>query len=444
MIRATLRCGALALLVGACASIPGGTPAPRGADTVRPPESAARHCPDTTALPGTSDSTSRFAFRVVCGIRYGVSIHSPAQIPMEVQISVEVSDTAAKRPTGIPFASCPLALRVYRSPDRSGAPAWHSERLSECPSAVVSTPRSEFAAFRHPAWRILGDTLPEGPYYFTVVLRLGQDTLEFRPTGEFSSIPLVADTLPPTWSRETLQYRVDTRVERIAPRELRSAVTLINTGSRYVAVDYGGCRLKLRAYRTPARTGRPVWISELRRPPHPNSIYACDYAGAQDLIAPGQAISPEALQIRVPFYEIVADSLPTGMYYFTAVLDFRIPSTDPRTRRPQQDTVRLPAGEAWLTAEPDPVPSERRTGIPAAPGRNRSFSDISQPSAPDAHAQQSGERTRDHRWCRSPVHGLLRQPEPRRCTCARGALPGLGTMRRVPAGRQLSHMTETP
>jgi hypothetical protein len=300
-----------------------------------------------------------FGRRTVCGVRYGVHTLAAMQIPMRVQISVDAIDAVTDRRIEIPFAACPVVLRLYSTADRSGAPAWNSEALAECPFTAVPSHVPNHFAYLYQVSRILGDSLPEGRYYFTTVLRLGRDTLEFNPTDEYASSRLVRDTLPPIRSRETLQYRVNTRVEGIAPRELHAAVTMINMGTRYVRVEYSDCALQLRAYRSPARSGRPVWISERRRPPGFTSGYACALNLLHKEIAPGQEISPEEFQIQVPFHEILADSLPQGQYYFTSLLEFVSRSVDPRTRRPHRDTLQVPAGEAWLTAAPDPIPGER-------------------------------------------------------------------------------------
>jgi hypothetical protein len=66
-------------------------------------------------------------------------------------------------------------------------------------------------------------------------------------------------------------------------------------------------------------------------------------------VTPGEIISPREFSARIPFYEILGDSLPDGRYYFTAELSFQL----------GHSKLSLPAGEAYLTSAIDPLPSER-------------------------------------------------------------------------------------
>jgi len=255
----------------------------------------------------------------------------------------------------VPFAdvSCPLELRAYRTGARSGAPAWDSERLRRggCPFDAPHGPQPSSLHFEIPVSRILGDSLPDGEYHLATALRFPGETLEFPGRSAF----LTRDTLPPVSDISGLRYRVETRVEPGSPRELRTVVTVTNSGPRRVSLEFGACTLLLRAYRTPARTGRPVWYSERARPRWAGKDdfgYACPMYLAHRVLAPGESVSPKEFQARVPVPEILGDSLPEGRYSFTAQLGFAGAN--------RADTVRLPAGEADLTPRPDPLPREAR------------------------------------------------------------------------------------
>ena len=84
--------------------------------------------------------------------------------------------------------SCPVVLRVFRDPARSGAPAWDADRLDRCAPEIALLRRiqpgdsiQEF--FDAHEEEILGDSLPAGRYYLSAALRDGGIIREI-PTGE--------------------------------------------------------------------------------------------------------------------------------------------------------------------------------------------------------------------------------------------------------------------
>jgi hypothetical protein len=309
-------------------------------------------------------------------VRLWAGVHAMPSTPMALMFTIGAHDV--RDPNEILPDTCIVGLAAYRDSAAGAAPAWRlrdGEALA-CTGSVDawSPPRG-----RHlPVTEVLGDSLPPGPYRFTILAEVRGDTFQ----AEAGRIFLTPDTLPPTRDRSALRHTVETRVEDVAPRHLVTRVTATNTGSRRVEVQFGDCALRLRAYRTPARTGRPVWRSELRRPPYDRDEdgfgYACLAYLAGAVVAPGETIAPNEFTARIPFPEILGDSLPDGRYWFAADLDLL-------AERPagglDRDSVRLAAGEAELASRIDPLPAERTvagvrwraatTRVPGEPGKLR-------------------------------------------------------------------------
>lgn len=84
--------------------------------------------------------------------------------------------------------SCPVVLRAYGDPARSGTPAWDADRLDRCAPEIVLLRRilpgdsiQEF--FDTHEEEILGDSLPPGRYFLSAALREGGKLREV-PTAE--------------------------------------------------------------------------------------------------------------------------------------------------------------------------------------------------------------------------------------------------------------------
>jgi hypothetical protein len=130
---------------------------------------------------------------------------------------------------------------------------------------------------------------------------------------------------------------------RVRGDTLVAQATVINTGTLPAHVEFGECSLRLRAYRTPARTGEPVWRSEWRGE-------ACILVLYSSLIAPGDSLS-RPLRFRASVAQVLGDSLPDGRYHFAAVLELNSGAMP-----------EVPAGDALLSARRRPLPSERVVG----------------------------------------------------------------------------------
>jgi hypothetical protein len=187
------------------------------------------------------------------------------------------------------------------------------------------------------AWHILSDSTPPGRYYFTALLRLPDQTLEL-PAGDVELTP----------RQEGLTYGATSRLAWGWPAQLESKATVTNPTRRPIHIEFGACALQIRAYRTPERSGSPVWYSERRQPADGSGSYGCPAYLAMHTLAPGESFSPPEFKERIPIREILADSLPNGRYFFTGRLELN-----------SLPTAEFKIGEAALTMRRPPLPKTR-------------------------------------------------------------------------------------
>ncbi|HET6341224.1 MAG TPA: hypothetical protein VFG78_03480, partial [Gemmatimonadota bacterium] len=225
-------------------------------------------------------------------------------------------------PVRVPVLGCTVLLRV-RAPD--GRVVWGEDRGDwECfqePYEVdVGPGESRSIEGQRDTWSILGDSLPEGPYGFTVLLQLPDRTLELEAgSGELTS------------GLEDVAHEIATVVEG-DPAQLRTTVTVTNIGESTVRLEYGCGTVRLLAFRSADRSGRPAWDSFKRF----GDDFACPAYLAFHLLEPGESFVAGEFRYVVPVREVLGDSLPEGRYFFG--VDFRV----------NFRTARFPAGEATL------------------------------------------------------------------------------------------------
>lgn len=277
---------------------------------------------------------------------------------MRVQLRAFARDTLpAREGPDLPLAACPFVLRLHRDPERRLQVAWRSDRAAgdqACPRLWRHTPSDASAQWEVP--EMLGDSLDAGTYHFSYAIRLeGRAPLQFSAGSAY----LTADRRPPSRDLSVLRMSAHSEVVGQAPRMLRTTVTLRNTGTHPVQFEHGACTPDLRLYRTAERSGQPVWRSELRKPPGApaNSFgYACPAVLHGRVLAPGDTAQFTPM---IPLAEVLADSLPAGLYYATAELTL-LNDEQPVSR---WGTVhRLDAGHVDLPRAPDPLPSARTIG----------------------------------------------------------------------------------
>ena len=130
------------------------------------------------------------------GLAFAVSTAVTGARNDTLRAHVTITDTTSQ-PWRLEYGACALALFAYRTPTRTGPPAWNSTQRRTaggldymCPlylrvgileAGETSSPRELNAAY--PLTEILGDSLPNGRYYFTAHVRMNWRTKEL-PAGD--------------------------------------------------------------------------------------------------------------------------------------------------------------------------------------------------------------------------------------------------------------------
>lgn len=113
----------------------------------------------------------------------------------------------SNRTVSVLWIGCPFEIRAYRTADRSGVPAWDTERFasactnrSKRPLAPGDTAPTGGFFKTIPMPHILGDSLPEGRYYFSL-----NPPLEMNPEA-------TGPPLPPERRKPGYRYSPDMRI----------------------------------------------------------------------------------------------------------------------------------------------------------------------------------------------------------------------------------------
>lgn len=128
------------------------------------------------------------------GLTYRVRSVGGGKDRAHVRLAIQLINRTDRR-VRLEYGACPLQLLVHKNADRARPAAWNSAKqldetaqLPVCPLYLKlselgpgETHRPEFRAAFSVAG-ILGDSLPEGKYYFTAQLVVGGDTVDF-PAG---------------------------------------------------------------------------------------------------------------------------------------------------------------------------------------------------------------------------------------------------------------------
>ncbi|MCU1292339.1 MAG: hypothetical protein JWP08_1189 [Bryobacterales bacterium] len=146
-----------------------------------------------------------------------------------------------------------------------------------------------------------------------------------------------------------LEYHATSSVEGVAPTSLVTSVIVTNRTAAPIELQYGDRPLELRAYRSADTSGQPVWRSELSGPPFMKKGWqgVTSLMLYERILAPGQSIGAPAFGAKIPTYEILADSLPDGRYYFTAQLELN------------NQKFTFDAGSAVISSKQQPLPTSR-------------------------------------------------------------------------------------
>ena len=233
--------------------------------------------------------------------------------PPQVQATVTLTNESGES-RQLPVKGCTVLLRAYKSSARSGAPAFFEAgapgwQCAQDPTAIDLGPgASKKVSTAVDVYEILDDSNPEGHYYFSVLFRRRDHSLEL-PAGDAQL----------TYGLGALRYRGDVRLVDDG-RMLDVEVVAANIGRRPVHVEYGACAMRLRVYRSPSRSGEPVWDSGRRPNPDPRTgvTIACPLYSVATTLAPGDSLTPREFAESIPVSTVLGDSLPSGRYYFSA------------------------------------------------------------------------------------------------------------------------------
>jgi hypothetical protein len=232
---------------------------------------------------------------------------------------------AGSEPVALRYGDCALLLRAWRSPDPRGEPAWRSERRGPfrtglrdvCGSLTRydtlapgdSLPRP--LGLRVPLLDVLGDSLPDGRYWFTGVLQLNAGDSPPFPAGDV----VLAVPRPPLdawWITPDVDFRAETRVSEGV---VTAAVTgrMLVPGGRELRMSEA-CPVVLYAYRTreereaAPRGAVPVWASHRDCPP----------GEVRHTLQRGES---RTWQVRAPVRDLLGDALPPGRYFFAVAVN---------------------------------------------------------------------------------------------------------------------------
>ena len=296
-------------------------------DTIRPSGRMPKGIPDPPALHLGSDTIIVIGVTPFPPYSLPPSRVAPGQPPstgMRLSVNVYARDTSSRElhMLRVAYAECPVELRVFRTPERRGRPAWSSRSARDtlaCP-ALNDHDGNGFETV-WPASGILGDSLPPARYFFNVAVRLADGRVRMSRSD---SAYLTADPSPPTRDLSAVRFTASTAVTGLGPRVLRTRVVGTNISRRLVELDYGSCALSVSMFSVSKPSVAPVWRSDQRGPRRRpsdtfsrNAGYACTAELRIRILAPGDS---DIFTLSVPLAEILADSLPFGRYRVVANL----------------------------------------------------------------------------------------------------------------------------
>lgn len=130
------------------------------------------------------------ATRVVDGISYEATSEVVAPDPLTLEFGLTITnERGASVEIGL-GGGCPYLPRAYRDPDRSPPPTWDAGSAWDCAGSlrIVEIPPGEHRRFSSTvaSSEILADSLPDGRYFFSMVVDVTHDVL----TDQESSLRL--------------------------------------------------------------------------------------------------------------------------------------------------------------------------------------------------------------------------------------------------------------
>jgi len=241
----------------------------------------------------------------------------------------------------------PLELQFFRSPDRSGPPAWSSLRLpsNPCRSEDGDSPVDSATVIvcGFPGPTTLGDSLPPATYYFRTLLRLQHRTIVFSEGDAFLSPDSLSALSSADALRRSLRYDFDVGIDSLFPYWpnqapwLKASLRVTNISQRSIRIAHGECAVQLRVHRGADNLETPVWNQWLP--------YGCPDLTVIRTIFPGEAYSPRYYPVHTSVPGILSDWLPNGRYYVDGI--FRIGWVDEKWSE-HYERIRLPGATLLL------------------------------------------------------------------------------------------------
>lgn len=123
------------------------------------------------------------ADRTVAGVVYHADLLVMESFPVQLRSIVTAENSTGDTVTIEVPDGCTVLLRAYRDESRSGSPAWDQAGSAMCTMALRRTTLApgesrEFGSVTVGAGEILGDSLPDGRYYLSAVIRPNGQTVE--------------------------------------------------------------------------------------------------------------------------------------------------------------------------------------------------------------------------------------------------------------------------
>lgn len=222
------------------------------------------------------------------------------------------------------FGACSLQLLAYRNPNRSGTPVWNSDQrkfwnqglgwaclLYRAVRDLARGATLEPAEFSLavPLIEVLGDSLPDGRYWFSAQIRTNLSAAARVDAGA-ADLVLARPPLSTRRISESLTFLSDAVTVSGSPQQVtaRGRIRLDYAGSALITYP-GACALRLHAYADRARrdaaprSGPADWIQE------PNCYAAMESIG----MSRGQE---KLFQTAVAARDILGSSRPAGRYFF--------------------------------------------------------------------------------------------------------------------------------
>lgn len=240
-------------------------------------------------------------------LAFQAAVQVTGESPRRLESVVTVKNSGG-RPRRLEYGNASRAsrLRAYASPARTGDPVWDSSRWhgpgdAMARDTVLAPGGARRFALTVPVHEFLGDSLPDGRYYFTAAAFLNDST-----TGELDAGDVVVRREPDPMPQERTVAGVSFRAEVMrlprAPQELRFVLTVSNRRAEPVVLSPAPvpCNVTLEAYRS--TEGRDAWYLPGSTPDW--RAPRCVLRLREERIGPGESRMFEA---RVPL-----SSSPTG------------------------------------------------------------------------------------------------------------------------------------